>query len=203
MVFASQLRIGMAIRHQEHAYKIVAAEYHPGQGKMGGVTHARLQNLDTGTCWEHSFRSDLRFEEILLEKQTLEYSYTDGDQCYFMDGETFEQHQVARAMVGPRADLLESGMRVLVEFVEGKIVSVVFPEVLEVRIAETAPAAHHQQDSTFKAAKLANGIEVMVPQFIKAGDVIRLDVNELKYLERARLETKRNYMSVPGPKGGA
>jgi hypothetical protein len=51
---------------------------YPGQGKMGGVTHARLQNLDTDTFWEHSLRADLRFEEILLEKQTLEYSYTDG-----------------------------------------------------------------------------------------------------------------------------
>jgi hypothetical protein len=31
----------------------------------------------------------------------------------------------------------------------------------------------------------------MVPQFIKPGDVIRLDVNNVKYLERARVETKK------------
>jgi elongation factor P len=146
VVLASQLRIGVVIRHQEHAYKIVGAEYHPGQGKMGGVTHSRVQNLDTGTLWEHSFRADLRFEEILLEKQTLEYSYTDGDDCYFMNGESFAQHEVAKALVGSRAELLEPGMKVLVEFVEGKVVSVVFPDVLEVKIVETAPAAHHQQD---------------------------------------------------------
>jgi elongation factor P len=86
--------------------------------------------------------------------------------------------------------LLEPGMYVLVEFAEGKIVSVVFPDVLEVRIAETAPAAHQQQDSTLKPAKLANGIEVMVPRFIKAGDVIRLDVQNVKYVERARVDGK-------------
>jgi elongation factor P len=157
---------------------------------MGGLAHTRLQNLDTATFWEHSFRSDLKFEEIALEKQTFEYLYADGDQCYFKNGETFEQQVVTKALVGRQAELLEPGMYVLVEFAEGKIVSVVFPDVLEVRIAETAPAAHQQQDSTLKPAKLANGIEVMVPRFIKAGDVIRLDVQNVKYVERARVDGK-------------
>jgi translation elongation factor P/translation initiation factor 5A len=60
MVLASQLRAGMAIAYEGQDYKVVAAEYHPGQGRMGGATHARLRNLDTGTFWEHSFRSELR-----------------------------------------------------------------------------------------------------------------------------------------------
>jgi elongation factor P len=73
-----------------------------------------------------------------------------------MNGESFEQHAVAKALVGPRADFLEPGMKVSVEFVEGRVVSVVFPDVIEVKVAETAPAAHHQQDSTLKPAKLVN-----------------------------------------------
>jgi elongation factor P len=190
MILSSQLRVGMAIGHQGQPYKVVAAEYHPGQGKMGGVTHARLQNLDTSTFWAHSFRADLRFEEIALEKQTLEYLYAHDNQCYFMNPETFEQREVAKALVGRQVALLESGMKVVVEFAEGRATSVVFPEILELKVAETAPPAHQQQDSTFKPARLTNGIEVMVPQFIKAGDVIRLDVQNPKYMERAKPEGK-------------
>ena len=37
MVAASQLRTGMAIRFEGNPYKVVACEYHPGQGKMGGA----------------------------------------------------------------------------------------------------------------------------------------------------------------------
>ncbi|MGC8794714.1 MAG: hypothetical protein ACP5U2_15125 [Bryobacteraceae bacterium] len=33
---------------------------------------------------------------------------------------------------------------------------------------------------------MENGLEIMVPQFIKTGDVIRLDVAELKYMDRAK-----------------
>jgi len=45
MVLASQLRSGMAIAFEGQAYRVIAAEYHPGQGKMGGAAHAHLQNL--------------------------------------------------------------------------------------------------------------------------------------------------------------
>ena len=60
MIVASQLRAGMAIKFEGQDYRVVSADYHPGQGKMGGATHARLQNLVTRTFWEHSFRSELK-----------------------------------------------------------------------------------------------------------------------------------------------
>jgi len=186
MVISSQLRPGMAIKHQGQGYKVLAAEYHPGQGQMGGVSHVRLQNLETRTLWEHSFRADLKFEEIPLDKQTLEFLYTDRGFCCFMNPQTFEQTEVPQSLGGPQADFLEPGMTVAVEFVEGRPVGILFPGVLEVRIAETTPATHQQQDTNFKPAKLANGVEVMVPQFIKAGDVIRLDFENLKYMDRVK-----------------
>jgi len=186
MVAASQLRGGMAILFEGQRYKVVASEYHPGQGKMGGVTHARLQNLDTGTFWEHSFRSELKLETMALEKQALEFLYAAGDQCCFMNPDTFEQTEIPSAMVGQQAALLDPGMRLSVEFVEGRAVGVVFPDVLEVRIADTAPPIHQQVDSTFKVAKLDCGLEVMVPQFVKSGDVIRLDLHTMKYMDRAK-----------------
>jgi translation elongation factor P/translation initiation factor 5A len=43
MINASELRGGMAIKYVGQDYRVVAADYHPGQGKMGGATHARLQ----------------------------------------------------------------------------------------------------------------------------------------------------------------
>ncbi len=54
---ASELRHGMAVRLEGALYKVVTAEYHSGGGKMGGVTHARLRNLDTGHLREWRFRA--------------------------------------------------------------------------------------------------------------------------------------------------
>jgi len=186
MIAASQLRAGMAVRYENQSFRVVLADYHPGQGKMGGVTHARLKNLETGTFWEHSFRADLKLEELAVEKRGMEFLYADADNCFFMDPETFEQVGIAMAVVGEHWKFLEPQMRVPVDFVDSAPVNVQFPDILEVRIADTAPATHAQQDSTWKPAKLDNGVEVMVPQFIKTGDAIRLHTETLKYSDRVK-----------------
>jgi elongation factor P len=62
----------------------------------------------------------------------------------------------------------------------------VFPDFVEVKIADTAPPTHGQADSTWKSARLSNGVQVMVPPFVKTGDAIRLSLSDLKYMDRAK-----------------
>ncbi len=188
MITASQLRAGMAIKFEGQNYKVLAADYHPGQGKMGGVTHVRLQNLSTATFWEQSFRSDLKLEEIPVDKYTLEFLYVDADQCCFMNPESYEQTQIEKSVVGPQAELLLPGMKLSVEFLEGRPVRVLFPEFVQLSVVDTAPPIHQQQDSTFKPARLENGVNVMVPLFVKTGDVIRLDLQAMKYMDRVKTD---------------
>lgn len=187
MVYASLLRPGMAIRYEGQIYKVLAANYHPGQGKMGGVTHARFRNLSTGTLWEQSFRAELKLEDLPVEKQSMEYLYSDADQCHFMNPQTYEQVSIPLSLIGHQVRFLKVEMQLPVEFVEGQPVSIDFPDVVDLRVTETTPPAHQQQDSTLKSAKLENGVEILVPQFIKVGDTVRIDVENLKYVERVKL----------------
>jgi len=186
MVIASQLRAGMAIVLEDQPYRVASAEYHPGQGKMGGVTHARLQNIETGTFREMSLRAELKLTDLSVDRQSLEFLYSDGDRCCFMHPETYEQTDIPGLVVGPRAVFLEPGMRLAIEFVNGRPVHVLFPDVLEVKIVDTAPPSHQTADAAFKPARLPNGIEVMVPQFIKTGDAIRLNLETMQYIDRAK-----------------
>lgn len=186
MIVASQLRAGMVIRFEGQNYKVMSSDYHPGQGKMGGVAHVRLKNLASGTFREQSFRADLKLDPVPVEKQALEYLYSDAEQSVFMNPVTFEQVAIENSVIGPQIGFLQPEMHLPVEFVEGEPVSIVFPDIIEIAVASTAPPAHGQQDNTWKTAHLSNGIDVMVPQFIKDGDIIRLDLAALRYVDRAR-----------------
>jgi elongation factor P len=190
MIAASQLRVGMAIRFENQMYRVLAADYQPGQGKMGGVMHARLKNLSTSTVWEHGFRSDLKVEEIPVDKRSLEFLYRDADEYLFMDPATFEQIAVPVEINADAAQLLGSGMKVLIESVNNAPVSMTLPEAIEVTIADTAPPMHGAQDSTWKTAVTDNGLQVMVPPFVKIGDAIRLSTAGLKYLDRAKVQSR-------------
>jgi elongation factor P len=186
MVVASHLHRGIAIRFEGILWKVLSVEHHAGQGKMGGVTHAHLLNLDTGTVRDHGFRADLKLEDTKLDKAAMEFLYRDGEICVFMNPDTYEQAEVPLTMIGPQEKLLVEQMRVAVEFVEGRLVSVEFPDHVKLTVAETTPPIHGQQDSTRKKARLENGLDIQVPQFIKVGDVIRLDVAKMEYVERVR-----------------
>ncbi len=107
-----------------------------------------------------------------------------------MHPESFEQFTIPAATIGEHARFLKEGMELQVEFVDGVPISVLFPDMLEVRIAATTPPVHAQQDNNWKSATLENGVEVMVPQFIKIGDMIRVDMHNLKYMDRAKSATK-------------
>jgi hypothetical protein len=65
-------------------------------------------------------------------------------------------------------------MQLPIEFVEGRPASVVFPDFIEVAIADTAPPSHGQSDSNWKPARLGNQVQKMLPPFVKTGDVICL-----------------------------
>jgi len=139
MVAASELRSGMAIRWGGELYKVVSASYHAGGGQLGGVTHAKLRNLHTGTIREVRFRADEGVEEVELERRPMQVLYRDEEATHFMDSETFEQVSIPNQRLGPAAAYLTEGSTVPVEFSEGQAVGVVFPDVVELQVVETAP----------------------------------------------------------------
>jgi elongation factor P len=186
MILASQLRPGMAIRYEGEDYKVLLADYHPGQGKMGGVTHARLGNLRTGTQWEHSFRADLKLDDLAVEKRSMEFLYSDEDYCYFMNQDTFEQVMLPCPGLQNELKFLMPGMLVPVEFVEDEAKCLSMPPFVELRVSDTAAPVHQQQDGAWKDASLENGMTMLVPLFIKNDEVIRVDTATGKYMERAK-----------------
>ncbi len=193
MVDAANLRSGMVVRISNVLYRVVSAEYHAGGGKMSGTTHARLKNLQTGASWERSFRPGERLEEAVLDRVTMQYLYQDGDEYYFMDPNTFEQVSLTGHLIGPAERFLQPEIRLPVELFEGKPVNVIFPVFIDLRVATTAQPIHTQQDNTMKPATLENGMEILVPQFIKPGETVRIEVETGKYLERIRVDEKKRF----------
>jgi len=191
MVTASQLRPGMILKVGGDLFKVIESDYHLGQGKMPGSVHAKLRHVVKRVDKEVRFRPEERLEDAQLQKREMEFLYSDADSATFMDPETFDQITVPLEVVGVAQDFLQTEMKIPVEFFEGQPVSLEFPAAVEIKVATTAQPVHQQQDNTYKPATLANGTEVMVPQFIKPGEVVRIEVSTRKYLDRIRTDGRR------------
>ena len=191
MLTAADLREGMAIRVEGQIYRVLGAESKAGAAKLSGVVKTKLSKVGTTHIWEPHFRPQERIEEVQLERRMMEYVFAAGDTCTFMSPDTFEQVEVSKAVVGPAEVFLQSGMLMPMEFFEGEPLSVIFPDAVDVRVAETSAPAHAQQETAWKDARLDNGLTVQVPMFIGPGEFVRVDVKTRRYLERARAERKR------------
>jgi elongation factor P len=186
MILASEMKGGTVFRSGGEMFRVVEATYHMGGGKAGGMVHAKLKNLKTGHFTERRFSPDEKIEDLVLERKNMEYLYNSGDDYYFMDSGTFEQISLSKTVIGPPVRYLKEGMKIPVELHEGVPVQIIFPAEVEIRIAQTGPGIKGGQDTTYKPATLENGLEVLVPQFIQSGDLIRVEVETGKYLERVR-----------------
>ena len=102
MITASNLKRGVVFRAEGHLYQVVSAEHHMGGGKMGGVEHLRLKDLESGGIVERRFRPEEKIEPIEVEKRRLEYLYQDGDFQVFMDLESYEQFPIPAEMIGDK-----------------------------------------------------------------------------------------------------
>ena len=70
--------------------------------------------------------------------------------------------------------------------VEGKIADIQIPPSMIFEVVDTAPVEHvGGSTSVYKEAKLASGLIIQVPLFIKNGDKIRVGTENREYLGKA------------------
>jgi elongation factor P len=166
-------------------------EYHSGSGQFGGSVYIKGKNLRNGHVKEWRARPEEKWKEVELTRKEMEYLYSEGESLYFMDPETYDQVSLPKIVIGEKERFLKPNMRIPVELHEGTPVYLVFPEVVDLRVVSAPPGVKEGQGSTYKTVILENGMEILAPQFIKEGDLVRVEVETGKYRERVKEEGKK------------
>jgi elongation factor P len=103
-----------------------------------------------------------------------------------MDLETYEQIELEADWIGERAAFLQEGMKVTLQMHDSRPVSIRFPPHVTLTIVEADPVVRGQSAaSSYKPAKLENGLRILVPPFIASGERIVVDTSEVTYMRRA------------------
>jgi elongation factor P len=184
MVLVSEIKSGATIKFEGKLYKVLEVIRHTGSGQMHGFIELKLKDLQYGHFADRHFKFSDKIEEVETIKRQMEYIYTTGEDYYFMDPESFEQIPVTKQAVGDAQRFLKEGTKVVIESLNGFPISMQFPKTMELAVVSTGPGKKEAQDNTMKPATLENGLDILVPQFIETGDLIRLDTEKIKYIDR-------------------
>jgi elongation factor P len=182
----NSIRPGNIIEHQGRLWRAVKTQ-HTQPGKGGAYLQVELKDIRDGTKLNERFRSSETVERVRLDEHNYQFLFADGEEYTFMDSETFEQLALHADLIGEPAVFLQEGMVVSVESYEGSPISVSLPESVIMQIVEADPVVKGQTAaSSFKPAKLENGVRVLVPPHIESGTRIVVNTADATYVERAK-----------------
>ena len=186
MLTITDLKTGVTIDMNGDPFMVVDYQ-HSKMGRGGAVLRTKLRNLKSGSVVDMTFKSSDKFDEAVLEKRNCTYLYAEGSQHTFMDANSFEQFTLTTDEIGPKARFLKEGAEIQILFYEDKPVSVVLPIKIDLKVSHTEPGVRGDtaQGGT-KPATLETGAVIIVPLFVKIGDVLRVNTDEGTYVERAK-----------------
>jgi len=165
-------------------YSVEEAEFtKPGKGRS--VYRLRLKNLRDGRIIDRTYRSGEDVEEARLDTQSEQYLYHEGDQYFFMDIKTYDQHAVSEELLGIKKNFLKEGMEVVMLMMGDEPIDVQLPITIDLKVIETEVSTKTATITPQnKASVLETGYRVGTPSFIKVGDIIKIDTRTGNYLER-------------------
>ncbi len=180
------IRIGNVLEHKSQLW-VVTKTQHVKPGKGGAFNQVEMKDIRNGTKLNERFRSDESVERVRLDQVDYQFLYEEGEHLVFMNQENYEQIHLSKDLLEDRIAFLEDGMQVTVELYENEPISVTLPAQVTLEISETEPVVKGQTAaSSNKPAILSNGVRVMVPPFINAGDRVVIDTENVAYVERAK-----------------
>ena len=184
MIDVNQLRKGVTFVTENDLWRVLDYSHHkPGRGSA--TIRTKVRNLRTGATVERKFNSGDKVQDVRLDTRQGQFLYSDGDLYHFMDLENYDQMVLNSSALQDALPYLMEGMQVGVTEYEGEALEIEVPLTVEIPVSRSEVGVKGDTATgATKTVTLSTGLEVQVPLFIDADDIVRIDTRTGKYLTR-------------------
>ena len=185
-VIASSVRKGNVLDIDGKLYVVLTAEsFHPGKGTP--TTQIDMRRISDGVKISQRYKTVEQVERAVVEDREHQFLYNDNEGFHFMSSENYDQITLQADLVGDGAAYLQPEMKVMLSVHEGNAVAIQLPQKVVLEVTETEPVTKGQTaSSSYKPAKLSNGVRTNVPPFIDTGTRVVVMTQDGSYVERAK-----------------
>ena len=183
-ISANEIKPGMIIEHKNDIWNVLKTQ-HVKPGKGGAFNQVELKSVIRGTKLNERFRSNESIEKDEVDEKNFNFLYSDDQNSYFMDNISFEQISMKNELIGEKIKLLKENLEVAISLLDERPLSIELPKNI-LCVVETTDAVVKGQTaaSSYKPARLDNGLTVTVPPFIENGDKVIIDSRNLEYVKK-------------------
>lgn len=185
MPTTSDLRRGMLIRYNNTIYRVIEYQ-HIAPGNWRAMVRMKLKHFETGKVIEDRVRAGSDIDIVRTETRPAQYLYKDDNMYYFMDTEDYEQIAIPVDVISDEMEFVKENDTVsLLRQEDGRILSVEPPTFVTLKVVAADVAVRGDTaTNVLKNVTLETGATIKAPDFIKEGDLVRIDTRTGEYLER-------------------
>ena len=181
---ASEIRVGMLLEFNNDLFQVLKTQ-HVKPGKGGAFAQVEMKSLNKNTKLNERFRSSETVEKAALEEIKFNYLYSDENEYYFMNPQTFDQINIKKNIVGEKGKMLTENLEVNISFYNNQPLMIDLPNQITCKVSTTDASIKGQTvSSSYKPATLENGINIQVPPFIEIGDELVIDTRTIEYVKK-------------------
>lgn len=180
----TDLKKGRLIEIDETPYKVI--EYSQKVvGRGGSIVSVKIKSLIDGRVLDKTFKGNDSVEAADVATRNVQYLYKDDARHYFMDQDTYEQHEVPNDIISDKSGFLKEGDSVQASVYNGTVIAIDMAKNVPLKVTYTEDVVKGDTSSSVqKDATLETGIVVKVPAFIKNDDIVSVDTETGAYRAR-------------------
>ena len=182
----SDFRKGLKVQIDGDPYIMIECNFvKPGKGQA--LYKCKLRNLLRDTVLDRTYKSGDSLEAADIQEIAAQYLYKQGDVFVFMDNESYEQYELNPEQVDEAWKYLKEGMICSMMLFNNSAIGVTPPNHVVLKIDYCEPAVRgNTATNVTKPATVETGAELIVPNFVEMGEMIRVDTRTGEYIERVK-----------------
>lgn len=170
--------------------QIVLSKSHGGTGRGQAVVKLTFKHAVTGARSQERFRANDSLEIMQMVQTEYQFMYADDQQAHLLNMNTYEELAMDLEVFEggkPKLPFLEDGMTVTVQSLEPEPgpISWRLPLRHVYKVKSVESRLTRDKGATYQPAILESNAKVMVPDFIKPGETIVVDLEKEEYVSRA------------------
>jgi elongation factor P len=126
MATTNDLKNGLVLNLDGQLWTVVEFQ-HVKPGKGGAFVRTRLKNVLSGKVVDKTFNAGVKVDTATVDKRTMQYLYSDGEDFVFMDMQSYDQITVPAATVGDASHFMLENQEAVVGLHEGSPLFVELP----------------------------------------------------------------------------
>jgi elongation factor P len=182
----SDFRKGIKVEMDGDPYLMIECNFvKPGKGQA--LYKCKFRHLIRNTVIDRTFNSGDSLEAADVHEIQAQYLYRQGDMFVFMDNESYEQYELGLDQVDEAWKYLKESMVCSMLLYNNNPIGVTPPNHVVLRVEYCEPAVRgNTATNVTKPAKMETGAEIIVPNFVETGEMIRIDTRTGEYIERVK-----------------